>query len=301
MKFVARGVALAVAFAAAGCGSGPKAPAPAAEPSPTVTSAPPVSDYELVRAAYRRTRAAATGRFVADVTLDAAGARLTMRRTGAYDAARRLSSAEQTLSSNPPGLIERATKGRTAADLRAHVVVADSRAYLQMPAWRPPAKGRWLALTRRDFAQSVGVDIDLDAASFPLPLAMLAEVRPSADDGSRRDEVPPVARVAVSAKEAFLAGPSNLAARLLATGYNPDRITGSVEVEVVIERGLITKVSFDAQRAVEQALEDTEAKARFDAVPMTITVSAHGKRQRIVVPPPSLVMKPEELEQALGG
>lgn len=280
----------------AGCSQGPgrvTGPAASASATPTPTASP-ASDYELVRAAFRRTRAAGTARISIEGSVTFRGGAMTVRRTGAYDLPAGLMSVEQTLSSNPPGLFDQLSKGEmTSAQMRTRTVVAPGAMYLQMPAWPAPLNERWLKFTEEDASAALGAAYEVPSGVLPDLLGMLADVKPVAADGSGRDASPPVLHVAVPAKHAFVAMPTAFAVRLIAQGYNANLLAGSVEVEVTVEDGLVTKVAFDGLDTYAEAMRDLGKKfdpTLIEAMPVSIELSRHGAPLRIPVPPSARVV-----------
>ena len=282
----------------AGCSQGPgrvTGAAPSASTSATPTpTASPASDYELVRAAFRRTRAAGTARFAIEGSITSRGAAMTVRRTGAYDLPAGLMSVEQTFSSNPPGLFDRMSKGKVkASQMRARTVLAAGSMYLQMQTWPAPLNERWLEYTEEDASAALGTAYEVPTGVLPDLLGMLADAKPVAADGSGRGASPPVLHVAVPAKDAFVAMPTAYAVKLISQGYNPDLLAGSVDVEVTVERGLVTKVAFDGLDTYAEAMRDLGKKfdpTLIDAMPASIELSRHGAPPRIAVPPRARVV-----------
>lgn len=261
------------------------------------------SDLELVRAAYRATRAAKTGTFVVKGITGVGPGNLTLRREGSYDLGRSLMSLEQTFTALPAELLDQVFgEAQDDRDLTMRTVVTRTHAYLQMPGWDPPANEKWLRFAPDDIAGPAGYAPDLDAAIFPPAVDVLRHAEASGQDGQGRSAFPPVLHVVVPAGVALHALPSAVARKMLEAGVDLDSLDGEVEVEVEVIKGFVRAVRYDALDAFKAALAEA---GRPGGVTRGITeVSAEvalddaGRPVRIVVPPAAQVMSKEEFEGA---
>ena len=292
--------ALVVALLAACAKSEPPAasltPSP---PSPTV-SRDQRSDLELVRAAYRATRAAKTGTFIVKGVTGVGPGIVTLHREGSYDLGRSLMSLTQRITAFPPELLAQMT-GEDVEDpeLTMHSVVSGTHAYLQMPGWGPPADKRWLRFSADDIEGQAGYAPDLDAAIFPPAVDVLRHAEVSAQDGDGRSASPPVLHVVVPAGMALHALPSAVARKLLDAGVDLESLGGEVEVEVEVTEGLVRAVRYDALEAFKAAMAEAgqrNATRGLTEVSAEATLDNAGQPVRIVVPAASQVMSREEFE-----
>lgn len=294
-------VAAAVLAACGGGGTGsPDASTSSAttSPAPGPTPSAVALDAAAVKAAAAATRKAGTAAYTIEgATVLGPIGRVTVRREGAYDATKRLASQTQSFTAQPPGLLGQLT-GRTdvePSDLDTESVVAGDTAYVRMAMWPKSLGGKWLRISAGEIATAQGLD-EVDVQTFPQAVTMLA-VATDGDEPGTAD----TAYVKVPAAEAFLAFPSSSTRKLVAAGVVPGKLTGTVDVEVRVENGLVTGVSFDAVEVYRQALgmvgQGQQAKA-ITGVETTLTLAAHGEPVAIAVPAAARTMTLKDLQRA---
>lgn len=273
---------------------------PAGAPSPVPSASSTGSDAARVRAAVEATRAKSTARFVLKSRTVMPGSWMEIRRDGAYDLAAGRASVVQTVTSDPPDVLSQLTgKPMPKNALESHALLTPTGGYLQLPRWPAPAHAKWLRFAADDIAEVMQMPVDVETTVFPGAVAMLAQARRSAREGT---DGAALAHVVVPASLAFLAFPSTTR-NLVDLGVDPEKITGEIEVEVALQDGLVGGVWFDALPAFEQAYAQlgdvSELGDSLSELAATVALEAHGRPVTIELPPAEDVMTQAELQSYL--
>lgn len=156
---IAAGLVLCVAAgcASAGGGSattGTRTSAAATSRAPNVTPPSTPDPVRVFSLALRSLYQAPTVEYVVVSTVDLGGNGIRTERTVTVDGDKGVAATRLRITADVPG--------QAKTDLTMRIISTEDTAYVTMPDWTGPRRGKWLQMTS-DSAQSMGVPLELSA------------------------------------------------------------------------------------------------------------------------------------------